>query len=364
MNILRAITLLVLSIPISIPGFAADYKIEVVAEGLNFPWSIAFLPNGDYLVAMRAGEIRQISADGDISPAFKGTPAAYVAGQGGYFDIVLDPNFDTNQSVYLSYAGGSPAANATTVLKATLRESSFADSTIIFAVEPTKNTPLHYGGKLLFLPDGTLMVTTGDGFDFREAAQDKKSQIGKAIRIHSDGSVPADNPFVGNDSGNDKIYSYGHRNPQGLAQDPLTGNIYLHEHGPKGGDELNLLAPGNNYGWPAVTYGDNYSGAYVSPLQQYPGITDPVHYWVPSIAPSGMAVYRGDVFPEWQGDIFVGALVDQEVRRLEMDNGKVVSETPLFAELEARIRDVRVGPDGNLYLITDGNPGKIIRVTR
>lgn len=360
MNFIRAAMLMLLTSS----AVASDYKLEVVAEGFNFPWSIAFLPDGDYLVAMRSGEIRRVGSDGSKGEPMSGTPATYVAGQGGYFDIVLDPDFASNQTVYLSYAGGTPKANGTTITKATLEGNRFANSEVIFSAQPTKDTPQHYGGKLLFLADGTLMVTTGDGFEYREAAQNKNSQLGKSIRINTDGSAPANNPFIDGKTGNPQVYTFGHRNPQGLAMDSKTGTIYLHEHGPKGGDEVNVLVPGSNYGWPAVTYGDNYSGAFVSPFKQYPGIKEPLHYWVPSIAPSGLAVYQGDVFPEWQGDLFIGALVDREVRRLDIEDGKVVAEEPLFSELEARIRDVRVGPDGNIYLLTDSDAGKVVRITR
>ncbi len=359
MRSLFAFTLLALAMTAS----ASDYKVEVVAEGFDYPWSIGFLPGGDYLVSTREGEVFRVTPEGETSAALTDTPPTYVAGQGGYFDAIPDPDFSNNSLVYLSYAGGTPEANGTTIMRARLTDTGFADTEIIYSAIPTKDTPQHYGGKLLFLPDGTLMVTTGDGFEYREAPQDTMSHLGKVIRINSDGSVPEDNPFV--DGGGDaKVYSYGHRNPQGLAIDSSNGDIYLHEHGPKGGDELNLIMPGANYGWPAVTYGENYSGAYVSPLTQYPGVTDPLHYWVPSIGPSGLAYYDGDVFPEWQGDLFVGALVDMEVRRLDMEDGKVVAEEPLFSELGERIRDVRTGPDGNLYLLTDSDSGKVLRITR
>ncbi|MEK9822222.1 MAG: PQQ-dependent sugar dehydrogenase, partial [Gammaproteobacteria bacterium] len=232
---------------------------------------------------------------------------------------------------------------------------------IIYSAAPTKDTPQHYGGKILFLPDGTMMVTTGDGFEYREAPQDTSSHLGKVIRMNRDGTAPADNPFV-NGGGDPLVYSYGHRNPQGLALHPGTGEVYLHEHGPKGGDEVNLIKAGANYGWPAVTWGENYSGAYVSPLKQYPGITDPLHVWTPSIAPSGLAVYSGPVFPEWEGDLLVGALVDREVRRLVIENGKITQEESLFSELGERIRDVRVSPTGNIYLLTDSDAGSVLRV--
>jgi len=340
---------------------AADYQVEVVAEGFEFPWSIGFLPDGSYLVSTRAGEVYRVTADGETGEALTGTPPTYVAGQGGYFDALPDPDFASNQKVYLSYAGGSPEANGTTIMRATLTDTGFADSEIIYSAAPTKDTPQHYGGKILFLPDGTMMVTTGDGFEYREAPQDTSSHLGKVIRMNRDGTAPADNPFV-NGGGDPLVYSYGHRNPQGLALHPGTGEVYLHEHGPKGGDEVNLIQAGANYGWPAVTWGENYSGAYVSPLKQYPGITDPLHVWTPSIAPSGLAVYSGPVFPEWEGDLLVGALVDREVRRLVIENGKITQEESLFSELGERIRDVRVSPTGNIYLLTDSDAGSVLRV--
>ncbi len=359
----RIKNLLLLLMVITPVAWAQDYQLETIAEGLSEPWSITFLPNGDYLVALRVGEVRRISA-GKVGAPIENAPATYHAGQGGFFDIILDPDFANNQVVYLSYAGGTPEANGTTVMRAVLEGDSFIDAKTIFSVAPTKDTPQHYGGKLAFSLDNTLLLTTGDGFEYREAAQDRQSQMGKVIRMNADGSVPADNPYADKPGGNPYVYSYGHRNPQGLVVDPGTGSIYMHEHGPKGGDEVNLVLPATNFGWPAVTYGENYSGAYVSPLKQAPGVMAPLHYWVPSIAPSGMAFYSGEMFPEWQGNLFVGALVDQEVRMLTLEGGKVVAETPMFTEIGERIRDVRQGPDGALYLVTDGAAGKVIRVSR
>ena len=340
----------------------ADYQLETVAENLSYPWSIAFLPDGSYLLAQRGGELRKVSQDGQVSEPLAGTPETYVESQGGYFDVILDPDFASNNTVFLAFAYGTPEANATRVVSATLMDDRLENVAAVFTVAPAKDTPVHYGGKLLFLPDGTLLLSTGDGFEYREAAQDKFSQLGKIIRLNKDGSVPADNPFADGEEGDPHVWSYGHRNTQGLTLDPDTGAVYSHEHGARGGDELNLIEPGNNYGWPAITLGINYSGAYVSPFKEWPGMEQPLTYWVPSIAPSGLAWYGGDAFPEWQGDLFVGALVDQEVRRLDLENGKVVSEETLFSELEARIREVRVGPDGYLYLLTDSEDGKIIRV--
>ncbi|MFP6807877.1 MAG: PQQ-dependent sugar dehydrogenase [Pseudomonadales bacterium] len=339
-----------------------DYKIETVAEDLNFPWSIAFLPNGDYLVALRVGEVRRITASGEVGEPLTGLPDSYVAGQGGYFDIVLDPDFESNQIVYLSFAHGTPEANGTRIVKGRLNAGAVENVQPIFTVTPLKDTPVHYGGKIIFLKDGTLLMTTGDGFEYREAAQDKFSQLGKIIRINSDGTVPTDNPYADGKQGNPKVWSYGHRSPQGLVLDKTTNSVYMHEHGPKGGDELNLVLPTLNYGWPATTKGINYSGAYVSPLKSAPGVEEPLTYWVPSIAPSGLAMYDGAAFPNWQGDLFVGALVDQEVRQIKMVDGKAVGEKPVFPEIAARIRDIRIGPDGYIYILTDSDSGKVLRV--
>jgi glucose/arabinose dehydrogenase len=338
------------------------YKIETVAEGLDYPWSIAFLPNGDYLVALRVGEVHRISAAGTVGEPLSGLPNTYVAGQGGYFDIVLDPDFASNQTVYLSFTHGTAAENGTRIIKGTLSDTAIEDIQTIFTVSPLKDTAVHYGGKIIFLADGTLMMTTGDGFEYREAAQDRFSLLGKIIRINKDGSVPDDNPYADGSQGDPKVWSYGHRSPQGLVLDDATGIVYMHEHGAQGGDELNAVLPARNYGWPAVTKGINYSGAYVSPLKSAPGIEEPLTYWVPSIAPSGLAIYDGAAFPEWQGDIFVGALVDQELRHIKIDSGRVTSEVPIFTEIAARIRDIRVGPDGFLYILTDSDSGKVLRV--
>ena len=354
--------LLTLAISTGSLSAQASYSLETVAENLNFPWSIAFTPEGDYLVAMRSGVVRRISAAGEVSPALQGLPASYVLSQGGYFDITLDPGFTDNQRIYLSFAYGTPELNGTRIVTGRLNGNRVENVTPIFTVSPLKDTAVHYGGKMLFLPDGTLVMTTGDGFEYREAAQDTFNLMGKIIRIHSDGSIPADNPYASNGLGNAAVWSYGHRNPQGLALDKMSGRLYSHEHGAKGGDELNLIKPDTNYGWPAVTKGVNYSGAYVSPLRSAPGIEEPLTYWDPSIGASGLAIYDGDAFPNWRGKLFIGALVDKEVRMLTLSDGRVVDEQAMFGEIGARIRDVRTGPDGMLYLLTDSEQGKVIRV--
>ena len=341
-------------------AFAAPYQLVTVAEGLDYPWCVAFLPDGDLLVTEIGGALRRVSPSGDVGEPIPGVPAVHHAGQGGLFDVLPHPDFQDNQTLFLSYAALPADDNATEVMRARLVDGALTDTEVIFATTPRKPSPVHYGGRMAFLDDGTLVLTTGDGFDFREAAQDPMSLLGKTVRIHTDGSIPPDNPFLDRDDALDTIYSYGHRNSQGLALAP-DGTLYLHEHGARGGDETNRIVPGANYGWPAVTHGVDYNGAYISPFREGPGMVAPMHVWTPSIAPSGLAVYVGDRFPAWQGDLFVGALVDREVRRLDIEDGAVVGEEALFAELDRRIRDVR-SHDGYLYVVEDGPDARIVRV--
>jgi glucose/arabinose dehydrogenase len=272
----------------------------------------------------------------------------------GLFDVVLHPEFSRNQLVYLSFAEGRRKNNGIAVARGRLSGNILEKVEIIFRNFSRKGTAMHYGGRMLFLDDGTLLLTSGDGFDYRESAQDVSSGLGKVIRMDDDGSPSSDNPFPDSPY----IYSYGLRNPQGLAAGS-SGVVWLHEHGPQGGDELNRVDAGVNFGWPAITFGVDYSGAVISPYTAHEGMAQPEHYWVPSIAPSGLTVYEGDLFPAWKGDLFLGALVDREVRRLDLSGGKVIAEESLFSELDARIRDVRTGPDGALYVLT---PDRIIRV--
>lgn len=355
---MRKYAVLVLLI-VSCHAVAAGYKLETLANDLENPWSLAFLPDGSFLITERAGKLLHIREDGTRT-SLSGVPQTYFAGQGGFFDIVLDPAFPTNSIVYLSYAHGTPESNGTGVIRARLDESGLENSQLILLSEPARATPQHYGGRLLFLPDGTLLVTVGDGFEYREAAQDIDQQLGKILRINADGSVPDDNPYAERGERAAKVWTYGHRNSQGLASNADGTAVYMHEHGPRGGDEVNLVQAGKNYGWPAVTEGVDYSGAYISPFTEHPGMEPSMITWTPSIAPSGLAVYSGSVFPRWQGSLFVGALVNREVRRLSLESGEVVAEESLFGELEMRIRDVRQGPDGLLYLLTD--EGSFIRV--
>jgi glucose/arabinose dehydrogenase len=333
---------------------AADYQLEEWAQGLALPWSIAFLPDGSALVTELGGILRRIDRSGEVGPAIENVPAVYFAGQGGLFDVVIHPDFSRQPWVYLSFAEGRPKNNGTAIARGKLSGNRLENVEIIFRNFSRKDTPVHYGGRMAFLADGTLLLTTGDGFDYRESAQDLSSGLGKVLRLNQDGSPASGNPFPDSPF----VYSYGHRNPQGLVVSS-SGEIWLHEHGPRGGDELNRIAPAVNFGWPIATYGVDYSGAVISPYTEWEGTAQPEQYWVPSIAPSGLALYEGDIFPQWKGDLFVGALKSREIRRLDLSGGRVVKQESLFAELEARIRDVRVGPEGALYFLT---PDKVIRV--
>lgn len=339
-----------------------DYIITVVAEGLEYPWSLAFLPNNEMLVTERAGRLRMIRNGVLVDYDVRGLPDIYVHGQGGLFDVLVDPDFEKNSLIYLSFSSGSGSENALHVVSARLQGSTLHDVQTILEVSPTKNTPHHFGGRMAFLPDGSLLVSSGDGFDFREQAQSLDSLLGKILRINTDGSIPDDNPFVGRNDARPEIFSYGHRNPQGVVVSQ-EGKIWIHEHGPKGGDELNLIVPGINYGWPAITYGMDYSGAYVSPFTTADGMQQPVIHWTPSIAPAGMAQYHGEAFPDWQGKLFVTALAEKSLRRLTLEGDSVVAQELMLTELNMRLRDVRTGPDGFLYVLTDSDSGAVLRLT-
>jgi len=354
MPLIRHIVFCVLLMSISTGLSAAGYRLETWAEGLVLPWSIAFLPDGSALVTELGGQLRRLDATGTVSEPIENVPAVYFAGQGGLFDVLPHPDFSRNQLIYLSYAQGRMKNNGTAIARARLVDNHLEEVEVIFRNFTRKDTAVHYGGRMAFLADGTLLLTTGDGFDYRESAQDVTSGLGKLIRINDDGSAAQGNPFPESPY----VYSYGMRNQQGLAVS-RSGVIWLHEHGPRGGDELNRIEPGVNYGWPAITFGKDYNGAVISPYTEWEGMAQPVHYWVPSIAPSGLTIYEGNLFPEWKGDLFLGALVDHEVRRLDLSGGKVIGEEALFSELDARIRDVRTGPDGALYILT---PKRIVRV--
>jgi glucose/arabinose dehydrogenase len=337
--------------------------VGVIASGLGFPWGIAFLPDGAMLVTEREGRLR-IIRNGQLDPKpIGGVPKVFVDHQGGLFDVVLHPKFAENNLVYLSFAGGTNAANATRIIRARFDGTALADVKEIFRSSPDKAGGAHFGGRMLFLPDGTLLMPVGEGFAYREKAQGLDTDLGKIIRINDDGAIPSDNPFVGKEGARKEIWSYGHRNPQGILRDPETGVIYAVEHGPQGGDELNRIEPGKNYGWPVITYGVDYTGAQITPYTERPGMEQPLAYWVPSIATSGAAIYTGDLFPAWKGDIFIAALAGSEVRRVHMAGGKPARQESLFKDQEVRFRHVAQGPDGALYLLTDDLDGKVLKVT-
>ncbi len=343
---------------------ASSYRVTTVAEGLDHPWSLAFLPDGSMLVTERNGGLRVIRDGKLVAEPVAGTPQALTGGQGGLLDVAVDPDFATNGFVYLAYSEGTEDANHTAVLRAKFDGRALSESKVIFRAVPDRSTQAHYGGRLLFLPDGTLLVTLGDGFIYREEAQNLANHHGKIVRIATDGSIPSDNPFVGREGARPEIWSWGHRNVQGVAFDPETGRVFETEHGAQTGDELNVIEKGLNYGWPKATYAIDYSGAVISPHQELPDVRKPIAYWTKeTLAPSGLAVYRGALFPQWNGDVLAGALAAREVRRIDLDaSGAVVGQERLFTELDARIRDVRVGPDGAVWLLTDDPEGKVLRV--
>ncbi len=346
------------------PVVKTGYKVSEIAKGLDHPWSLAFLPDGSILVTERAGRLRIITG-GKLRPQpIGGVPPVHTGSQAGLFDVVLHPKFAENQFIYLTYAHGTPSANALRVARARFDGSALQDLKVIFEAKPSKDTNNHYGAKLAFLGDGTFALTIGDGFEYREKAQDLSSHLGKIVVLNDDGSLPQDPAyFWGQKTAAAGIVSFGHRNQQGLAYDGETGRLYETEHGPQGGDELNIIEPGMNFGWPVITYGMDYSGAYVSPYTVRPGMEQPVLVWTPSIAPSGLAVYRGDKFPDWNGDLLVGALAFKHLRRIDIDErGEVAGQSQMLTELGARIRDVRVSPDGFIYVTTDDAAGRVLKL--
>jgi glucose/arabinose dehydrogenase len=338
-----------------------DFRLVTVAEGLEHPWSLAFLPGGDMLVTERAGRLRVIR-QGKLDPSpVPGLPEVAAGGQGGLLDVALHPKFAENGLIYLTYAAASIRGKGTEVARARFVDGRLVDLETILVVRPKSSGRRHFGSRLAFGPDGTLYVTAGERGD-PDRAQDLDDLAGSVIRITEDGEVPPDNPFVGRNDARPEIFTYGHRNPQGLAVHPDTGEVWAAEHGPMGGDEINILSPGTNYGWPVITYGQSYAGKSIGEGTSKPGMAQPVRTWVPSISPSGMAFYTGEAFPSWRGNLFLGALSGRALVRLELDGSRVVHEERLLQDFGARIRDVRNGPDGTLYLLTDDANGKLLRL--
>lgn len=343
----------------------AGVRLQTVAAGLDRPWGLAFLPDGRALVAEKPGRLRIVGFDGRLGEPLRGVPAVDPKGQGGLLDVALDPGFERNATIYLAFAepreGGT---NGTSVARARLVDDGrLEDVRVIFRQQPALASGHHFGSRIVFRRDGTLFVTLGDRNSGREYVQRLDSHIGKIVRIDRDGQAPADNPYRGQAGARPELWSIGHRNVQGAALDPATGELWITEHGPKGGDELNHVQGGRSYGWPLVTYGVEYSGLKVSDRTEAPGLESPVHHWVPSIGTSGLAFYTGARIPAWTGNVFVGGLASMDLARLELRDGKVVHEERLFRkELGKRIRTVVTGPDGALYLLTDDGNGELIRV--
>ncbi|WP_300390623.1 PQQ-dependent sugar dehydrogenase [Henriciella sp.] len=347
----------------------SGYTLTPFATGLTFPWDMVFLPSGEMLVSERDGTIRVIR-DGEPAEApIAGTPEALVEGQGGYFAMALDPDFASNRTLYLSYAKGTADENTTAVVKGVLSEdlSELTDVQEIFAGTP-RETTYHYGGRLAFLPDGTLIITMGEGFRYMDEAQNPMNYHGTIARINTDGSIPDDNPFASGEDGAPAVWSYGHRNVQGLLYDEGREILWAHEHGPKGGDELNIIEPGNNYGWPEITYGVNYDGTIITEETEAPGMEQPVVKWVPSIAPSGMVLVNSDQWSDWEGDLIVAAMngpKGQKLVRVDLDeDGTSQGTEDLLADLEIPFRDVTIGPDGTLYAATANMEGVIYTISK
>ena len=341
--------------------------VSTLADGLRNPWALAFLPGGkDMLVTERAGNLRVVNAEGKVGPPISGVPKVWAEGQGGLLDVVLSPEFDKDRTVYLSYAEeGSDGKAGTAVGRGQLSEdrARLDNFSVIFRQQPKLSVGNHFGSRLVFDRDGYLFIALGEN-NQRPTAQDLDKLQGKIVRILPDGEVPKDNPFVGKDNVRPEIWSFGHRNQQGAALNPWTGKLWTHEHGPRGGDEINIPEPGKNYGWPIATHGINYSLLPIPEAKgkHVDGMVDPHHVWEKSPGISGMAFYDSPTFKAWDHNLFIGALATQELIRLQLDGDKVVHEERLLGDLKARIRDVRVGPDGYLYVLTDDKDGALLKV--
>jgi aldose sugar dehydrogenase len=348
------------------PSSAGNLNVETIVRGLERPWGLAFLPDGKMLVTERPGRLRVATRDGNLSPPVAGVPAVRASGQGGLHDVVLDRDFAANRTVYLCYAEPASGGGRTAMARGRLTDGEaprLDDVKVIFRQDGPLSSGNHYGCRIVQGRDGNLWLTMGDHFTYRDEAQNLANHIGKIVRVTPDGAVPPDNPFVGRSGAKPEIWSYGHRNSQGAALHPGSGKLWEHEHGPRGGDEVNIPLAGKNYGWPVIGYGIDYSGAKIHEATAKPGMEQPVKYWVPSIAPSGMAFYTGDLFGAWKGNLLVGALAGQMLVRLELNGETVGKEERLLTNLGARIRDVRQGPDGAIWLATDGSDGRVLRVT-
>ncbi|OGA56174.1 MAG: glucose dehydrogenase [Betaproteobacteria bacterium RIFCSPLOWO2_12_FULL_62_58] len=339
------------------------FRVVTLVEGLANPWSLAFLPDGRMLVTERRGRLRVVSKDFKLDPKpVEGVPRVAAVGQGGLFDVVLHPKFAENGWIYLAYNGPGDAGHGTELMRAKFEGHRLTQQQVLFRLEPKSGGGLHFGGRIVFDLEGHVYLTLGDRGE-NERAQRLDDHAGSVIRLHDDGRVPADNPFVKHAGAKPEKFTLGNRNMQGAALHPKTGELWTHEHGPQGGDEINVIRAGRNYGWPVITYGVNYGiGTRIGEGTHKPGMEQPLYKWVPSIAPSGMAFYEGDKFPDWRGNLLIGALRDEMLVRLELDGEKVMKEERLVKDAIGRIRDVRVGPDGYVYLLTDESNGALARL--
>ena len=377
--VMSALPALMLMLMMAAPAQATELKVVVVAHGLVNPWGLAFLPDGRMLVTERPGRMRLVAADGKLGPPLPGLPKVVAEGQGGLLDVVLDPRFASNRLVYWAYSEASEASeasegtgaegsNSTAVARARLDGergmARLADVQVIFCQLPKVASKLHFGSRLAFANDGRLFITLGDRFSRKDDAQALDKHIGKIVRIEADGRVPADNPLVGQAGARPEIWSWGHRNVQGAAIHPVTGELWTTERGPQGGDELNRVLPGRNHGWPVITYGRNYGlGTKIGEGNERADVVAPAAHWLPtSITPSGMAFVTSERYPGWKGQLFIGSLRAQALIRIELAGAVVVKQDRLLQNLNERIRDVRQGPDGYLYLLTDNADGRILRV--
>lgn len=341
------------------------YEVSTYAEGLDHPWGLAFLPDGRLLVTERPGRLRIVGADGKLSAPVGGIPAVDARDQGGLLGIAVDPKFAENGLIYLAYAEPRQGGNGAAVARGRLTGNALTDVKVIFHMQPTLESTKHFGGRLVFDRDGHLYVTLGERsiLEGRRQAQDLGSHFGKVVRITTDGAPVQGNPFIGRQGARPETFSLGHRNVLSAALHPETGELWEVEHGARGGDELNIVRAGKDYGWPTITYGIEYAGGKIGEgITQKAGMEQPIYYWDPVIAPAGMAFYTAEAFPAWKGSLFIGALAGKHVARLTLDGEKVVGEERLFTELNERIRDVVVGPDGALYLATDNTQGRVLKV--
>jgi glucose/arabinose dehydrogenase len=349
----------------SFASSAGRLEVQTIATGLVNPWSLAFLPDRRMLVTERPGRMRLVTAGGQLSPPLKGVPEVRASGQGGLLDVILDRSFAQNGSIYFCFSERGDGGGRTAVARAKLDDGNgrLDDVKIIFRQDGPLSSGNHYGCRIVQASDGNLFVALGEHFAYRDDAQNLGNHLGKLVRIAPDGSAPKDNPFVGRTDARPEIWSYGHRNAQGLAVNPATGELWETEHGPRGGDEVNIIGKGKNYGWPVIGYGIDYSGAKIHDSTARSGMEQPIKTWVPSIAPSGMAFYTATLFPKWSGSLFTGALAGRMLVRLSLDGDTVTGEERLLQNLNERIRDVRQGPDGALWLLTDSSAGRILRVS-